>query len=513
MKKVVKLFAILALIPFSGNAQSWQTVGNENFEISGPLNTMAMVVANNKQYVVTRTPEANVYTYVDGSGWESVGDSDFSDGLASTLDIAYGNNELYTVYGEMSENFKLSVKKLNTSNNTWEYVGTQAFTAGAAQYVSLTTNGNAPYVSYRDADLNLEGITVQTFDGTNWVTVGTPGFSTGDASYTEIEFNNGQPYVVFHDHDQNGKATVMTYDGSTWNNVGNAGFSAGSTLSTQIAFDGNTPMVAFADDEHGYKATVMTYDGTNWTVLGTPGFTNSQVVDLDLKVFNGTTYLAFGEYDGSDYLTSMMRFDGTNWVNVGEAEFGQDNIGHAELDFLSNGTPVVANGGISVYQLCSPLNTNTSVSGITITAENSNAAYQWGLCNNDAFAQAISGETNQTFTPQFPNNDFAVIIEEYGCVDTSACVTISTNSIDELSNNQISVYPNPSNGSFEIDLGQNYTQLDVTIHNISGALLYQESVFNTENISVNAPLRPGVYILNIDDNSRNQLTTRRIVVE
>lgn len=109
------------------------------------------------------------------------------------------------------------------------------------------------------------------------------------------------------------------------------------------------------------------------------------------------------------------------------------------------------------------VNVATSVAsdGITLEAENVNSgvSYQWIDCNTN---QAIAGETNQSFTPT-AGGDYAVIITENGCTDTSACVN-STVSLDEFSSLDLIVYPNPTSGNFFVKYEgqiQNITLVDI----------------------------------------------------
>ncbi len=83
-----------------------------------------------------------------------------------------------------------------------------------------------------------------------------------------------------------------------------------------------------------------------------------------------------------------------------------------------------------------------SITGITITANQSSAAYQWVDCNNN-FAY-VPGETGQNFTPSV-NGNYAVIVELNGCIDTSACQLISNVGVGPITyQSNLIVYPNPS---------------------------------------------------------------------
>jgi hypothetical protein len=85
------------------------------------------------------------------------------------------------------------------------------------------------------------------------------------------------------------------------------------------------------------------------------------------------------------------------------------------------------------------VNAGISVSGITLSATNSGMQYQWLNC---ATNQIIGLPTTQSFTPS-TNGEYAVIVYDGNCSDTSDCITISSVSLieDQISNFTIS--PNP----------------------------------------------------------------------
>jgi len=93
-------------------------------------------------------------------------------------------------------------------------------------------------------------------------------------------------------------------------------------------------------------------------------------------------------------------------------------------------------------------NSLSSISSTTLHANQNGATYQWIDCNNGN--NSISGETGQNFTAS-TNGSYAVIISVAACSDTSACNSINVFGIDEYGSYQLSIYPNPSNGTFTID--------------------------------------------------------------
>lgn len=137
----------------------------------------------------------------------------------------------------------------------------------------------------------------------------------------------------------------------------------------------------------------------------------------------------------------------------------------------------------------------TVTSGITINSNNASATYQWLDCDNGH--AIITGETGQSFTAP-ANGNYAVELTESTCVDTSACVAISTVGIIENSfGNKLTVYPNPTKGNFSIDLRSVYETSVVSITDISGKLIDSKTLSQSQvlNLSIKEPA--GIYIISV----------------
>lgn len=156
----------------------------------------------------------------------------------------------------------------------------------------------------------------------------------------------------------------------------------------------------------------------------------------------------------------------------------------------------VSDTNIFTVKTVSDLTTTTS--GSTITSNNSLSTYQWLDCNNNY--DLIPGETTASFTSSV-NGSYAVELTENGCVDTSACVSITTVGIIENNlNAELIVYPNPTNGKLSVDLGSTFNTIKVSIRDINAKLI-QSSEFNNSqilNLNLNAP--SGIYVLTIESN-------------
>jgi hypothetical protein len=131
---------------------------------------------------------------------------------------------------------------------------------------------------------------------------------------------------------------------------------------------------------------------------------------------------------------------------------------------------------------------------VTIVASNIDAGvtYQWLDCSTN---QIISGETNSNYTPTY-GSDFAVIVTQNGCSDTSACVN-SVVGIDEFQIENIMIYPNPTSGNLKIDLGAVYNETWIKVYDALGQIVISESFGTTNEINLNIEGAPGMYILEI----------------
>lgn len=94
------------------------------------------------------------------------------------------------------------------------------------------------------------------------------------------------------------------------------------------------------------------------------------------------------------------------------------------------------------------LNTSVTVNQFQLTADLSGVNYQWIDCSTNT---AIAGATSQTFTPT-TDGDYAVVLSNGSCSDSSTCNTIEGLGIGSLSlKKNVDIYPNPTNGLIEIN--------------------------------------------------------------
>lgn len=141
-------------------------------------------------------------------------------------------------------------------------------------------------------------------------------------------------------------------------------------------------------------------------------------------------------------------------------------------------------------------NTNTAVSSdcAGLTAELSGAGYQWVNCSNYS---PINGATGQSFSPSAAG-DYAVIITDGACIDTSACIAFeSSASGDPLQT--VSLYPNPASGAFFLTFPCPVEDMTVTIFNTAAQVMSRRKYELTSVIRTELILQSGTYIIQLTD--------------
>lgn len=177
--------------------------------------------------------------------------------------------------------------------------------------------------------------------------------------------------------------------------------------------------------------------------------------------------------------------------------------------FAANGCTLEMGSTVTVTVNAAPVATATLDGGV-LTASPAAAAYQWVDCD-DAYAP-IAGATSQTFIPA-GNGNYAVIVSENGCADTSACVQILTTGMEESGAMQgITVYPNPSHGSFTVELGGSFGQASLQLMDLTGRTVAVKQVANTQRIHLDVDVPQGVYFVVIHGDSGRQ-AIYKVVVE
>lgn len=262
----------------------------------------------------------------------------------------------------------------------------------------------------------------------------------------------------------------------------------------------------------------LNVDGTHDSSFNTDiGFNNSVhsiVIQNDQKIVVGGR---FSSYDGNLGMgIARLSTDGTldNSFDINPA-FDNAVFGLA----IQSDNKIIAGGYFTSYNgigrnriarlLGGCVDVSLSTHWSTITANNTNATYQWIDCSNNT---PISNQTSQSFTAT-QDGDYAVIETSTlnSCIDTSECINITSASLEEsFIDNGLRLYPNPNNGSFTIETSD---PIKVEVFNSVGRKIIIKHLksgknhFNLENTE------NGIYYIYATDDLGNRSSQRVIIVE
>lgn len=160
------------------------------------------------------------------------------------------------------------------------------------------------------------------------------------------------------------------------------------------------------------------------------------------------------------------------------------------------------------------VNTNTFALAGVIRALATDATYQWFYCDaNMNPSTLLPGETGQSHTA-IADGYYSVVVTDIntGCTDTSTCLYVllsSTNDVNGLMGN-ISLYPNPNNGTFTIDLKQQLSG-EIIVTNVLGQMVERFIFTETDKVNLILETEPSVYFVSIQ--TPHGKAVRRLIVE
>lgn len=227
---------------------------------------------------------------------------------------------------------------------------------------------------------------------------------------------------------------------------------------------------------------IITTSGTYWDTLQNVAGCDSIVQEFHISViptyYQIDTFICYGGsiiIDGNtistDGVYSMVE-------TVGNCQVTTDYVVSTEFEIQ---TLVIENSG-------------------TLNCLNFNAlGYQWIDCSS---GNIIANETTSSFLPTSPG-EYAVVVYEGGCSDTSDCIFMQDAILNEITiSDSWSIRPNPTNSRVYIDgvngLNENIKILTVLGQDITDQLDREQINYGTISIDLSA-INPGVYMIELRD--------------
>src|SRR5690554_2620436 len=154
---------------------------------------------------------------------------------------------------------------------------------------------------------------------------------------------------------------------------------------------------------------------------------------------------------------------------------------------------------------------STTLNNETISVVDTGHSYQWIDC---ADSSVITGETGEAFTPT-ANGDYAVIITQGPCVDTSACVFVDVLGVeDEELAKHFVIQPNPAQNKTTVHYSLSSTEGDLEVYDLSGRSIAQQNLSEAKGeITLHtSTYQAGVYIVVVRQ-SNGYTLQQKLVIE
>jgi Metallo-peptidase family M12B Reprolysin-like/Secretion system C-terminal sorting domain len=363
-----------------------------------------------------------------------------------------------------------------TVSTTYTVTGTDANSCQNTNQVTVTVNAlptvvaNATTTTICNGDpVTLTGSGATGYSWNNGVTNGTPFNPTVSTTYTVTGTDvnscqntdqvtvtvNALPTVVANATTTticNGDPVTLTGSGATgysWNNGVTNGTPFNPTVSTTYTVTGT--------DANSCQNTDQITVTVNALPTVVANATTTTICNGDPVTLTGSGATSYSWNNGVTDGTPFNPTTSTTYTVT-----GTDANSCQNTDQIT-----VTVGSVDI---------TTSTAGNIITANATGATYQWIDCGSGN--PIVPAETAQNYTATV-NGDYAVIVTQGGCTDTSACINIIVLSINDVANgNLVSIYPNPTSDEITIDLKRTTKVEQLTLFDAIGKIAYQ-----TENIS------------------------------
>ncbi|MFT6923491.1 MAG: hypothetical protein ACJA1C_002506 [Crocinitomicaceae bacterium] len=424
----------------------------------------------------TSSNNAATQTFTNAAGCDSI----------VTLDLTVNYSNATTDVQTACDSYLWIDGVTYTSSNN---VATQTFTntAGCDSIVTLDltvnySNGSTDVQTACDSYLWIDGV---TYTSSNNVATQTFTNAAGCDSIVTLDltvnYSNGSTDV------QTACDSYMWIDGVTYtssNNVATqtltnaAGCDSIVTLDLTVNYsNASTDVQTSCDSYLWIDGNTYTSDNNSATQTLTNAAGCDSIVTLDLTVnYSSAT---------TDVQTAC---DSYLWI---------DGVTYTSNNNVATQTFTNAAGCDSIVTLDLTINTvnvSTTTTGVTITSDAASAAYQWIDCSDNS---EMIGETGQSFTAT-SNGDYAVIVTENGCSDTSTCVVIDNVGLTENDLfKSVLVYPNPIKDNIHLNLGD-LKEVQVSIFTIRGRQVLAPEKIKTSTHQINFNEPAGIYYLRLE---------------
>ena len=229
-------------------------------------------------------------------------------------------------------------------------------------------------------------------------------------------------------------------DGQTYNQSGNYT----TVLTNMTGCDSTVTLDLTITNSNSIIETVESCESYSWNTNGQTYTQTGQYVEVlsNQEGCDSTVTLDLTINQPSVGLETVTNCDSFTWSADGQSYNQSGNYTTVLTNAVGCDSTVTLDLTINTVN-----NIITQVDDITLEANANNAQYQWINCDQNY--QVIPGETNPTFEAT-ANGNYACIVTENSCTDTTECITISEVGLINNSKQNLKIYPNPTTKNFTV---------------------------------------------------------------
>ncbi len=329
--------------------------------------------------------------------------------------------------------------------------------------------------------------------------------------------DNGFPDVVTN------SLVVLPNDPNTlWVGTDIGLFESTDDGATWLYADNGIPAVSvydmFVQDDQVVVATYgrgiwsATIEELNFVPQLTANYIGFQTIEAQISV--GGTSDSIEIYLNDQYNSTLYNFTGSETVNIDINESGNYSVKLNSYKNINIFQSKKVNVNVSFAPVLSSIYRNLTSNNIYITSTLTEDYDSIIIYSNDikysSIASPSSGET--TFIVEATESmTYNIYIDGYinGIGNTSNTLSLYLLIVgidNNVVQNELNIYPNPSNGLININFGDENTNYQLELYTLSGVKVHSEFVKNSNQAIDLQKLNNGIYIVNINKEGKSYST-------
>jgi len=387
------------------------------------------------------------------------------------------------------------------NGNNWSRMGMGLYN----QAYDIIRYQNKIYVGgiFQSSDYNnVDSPYLATWDGVQWDTV--PGGKLNGA-VQNFEIINNELYVMgTFDSIGNMEANgIAKWNGITWSTVYNLpklnNFNPNMIWDVAI-YQGNTYVAGNFYDPFYNITDIAMYNGSSWQPVGSPpGMYGGLNIIGAMEVYNNELYVV-GDIKKADGNAGnfIQKWDGSQWYDVGGGfsfqavtlkEYNNELYVAGDFEYAANG--LVKTSKIAKWDGSQWCGLRDSIDNSVLAIE----FYHDTLIIAGGF-WTLGGDTIHKIA-QWTGGNY-----------TDTCnVYVGINDIPDLID-AVSIYPNPTNGSFTI-VSNNFENTTIEIYNVAGQLIAHQNLTQNKTLVNLTTFSKGMYFVKV--NTVNGVMVEKII--